>query len=299
IARRKRTPRASCWASSTGWAPRCCGSSTTWSWWAIWRSAWWCWTLARRSPKVLPTRCCAIRGWPRPTWAARGTHRKERRHDAGAAEAPDVGGRQPRAAGLGVARARGDGGRPARRHRPARADGGRHAGRPARHGARRGGRRLHRRDDARALHHRLLRPHPGHQDADVGADFIQIDEPHHGMYHGSAHDVSKGINRAVDGVDAKIAVHVCFGNLYGRPFSAVRDYANVFSTLHEIDASQIVLEFANRGMDDAARWKDFPRDKELGAGVIDVKAFKSETPQEVAERIRALLRHVAPDKLRL
>jgi 5-methyltetrahydropteroyltriglutamate--homocysteine methyltransferase len=131
----------------------------------------------------------------------------------------------------------------------------------------------------------------------AGADFIQIDEPHHGMYHGSAHDVSKGINRAVEGVDAKIAVHVCFGNLYGRPFSAVRDYANVFSTLHEIEASQIVLEFANRGLDDAARWKDFPRDKELGAGVIDVKAFKSETPQEVAERIRALLRHVAPDKL--
>src|SRR5438876_9917972 len=131
----------------------------------------------------------------------------------------------------------------------------------------------------------------------VGADFIQIDEPHHGMYHGSAHDVSKGINRAVEGVDAKIAVHVCFGNLYGRPFSAVRDYANVFSTLHEIDASQIVLEFANRGMDDAARWKDFPRDKELGAGVIDVKAFKSETPHEVAERIRALLRHVAADRL--
>src|SRR5438034_4197591 len=131
----------------------------------------------------------------------------------------------------------------------------------------------------------------------AGASFIQIDEPHHGMYAGSVPDITRGINRAVDGVNAKIAVHVCFGNLYGRPFSAVRDYANVFSTLHEIDASQIVLEFANRGMDDAARWKDFPRDKELGAGVIDVKAFKSETPHEVAERIRALLRHVAADRL--
>src|SRR5207249_865760 len=65
----------------------------------------------------------------------------------------------------------------------------------------------------------------------------------------------------------------------------------------ELEASQIVLEFANRGLDDAARWKDFPRDKELGAGVIDVKAFKAETPQEVATRIRALLRHVVPDKL--
>jgi 5-methyltetrahydropteroyltriglutamate--homocysteine methyltransferase len=131
----------------------------------------------------------------------------------------------------------------------------------------------------------------------VGADFIQIDEPHHGMYHGSPHDVSKGINRVVDGLDVKIAVHVCFGNLYGRPFSAVRDYANVFSTLDELHASQIVLEFANRGLDEPARWKDFPKDKELGAGVIDVKAFKAETAEEVAARIRGLLRHVAPDKL--
>jgi 5-methyltetrahydropteroyltriglutamate--homocysteine methyltransferase len=131
----------------------------------------------------------------------------------------------------------------------------------------------------------------------VGADFIQIDEPHHGMYHGSAHDVGQGLNRAVEGVEAKIAVHVCFGNLYGRPFSPVRDYANVFATLHELHASQIVLEFANRGLDEAARWRDFPRDKELGAGVIDVKAFRAETAEEVAARIRALLRYVAPDKL--
>jgi 5-methyltetrahydropteroyltriglutamate--homocysteine methyltransferase len=131
----------------------------------------------------------------------------------------------------------------------------------------------------------------------VGADFIQIDEPHHGMYAGSAHDVSKGVNKAVEGVEAKIAVHVCFGNLYGRPFSAVRDYSNVFASLDELHASQVVLEFANRGLDDAARWKDFPRDKELGAGVIDVKAFKAETAEEVATRIRALLRHVPAERL--
>jgi len=131
----------------------------------------------------------------------------------------------------------------------------------------------------------------------AGADFIQIDEPHHGMYAGSVHDVTRGINRAVDGVAAKIAVHICFGNLYGRPFSAVRDYRNVFPTLGDLEASQIVLEFANRGTEDVARLKDFPKDKELGAGVIDVKAFKSETAADVAARIRGFLRHIAPDKL--
>jgi 5-methyltetrahydropteroyltriglutamate--homocysteine methyltransferase len=131
----------------------------------------------------------------------------------------------------------------------------------------------------------------------AGAQFIQIDEPHHGMYAGSVHDVTRGINRAVEDVNAKIAVHVCFGNLYGRPFSAVRDYRNVFPTLGDLKASQIVLEFANRGMEDPARWKDFPKDKELGAGVIDVKAFKAESAADVAERIRGFLPHIPAERL--
>ena len=131
----------------------------------------------------------------------------------------------------------------------------------------------------------------------AGASFIQIDEPHHGMYAGSVHDVTRGINRAVEGVNAKIAVHVCFGNLYGRPFSAVRDYRNLFPTLGDLKASQIVLEFANRGLDEPDRWKEWPRHLELGAGVIDVKAFKAETAEDVAERIRALLRYVPTEKL--
>jgi len=131
----------------------------------------------------------------------------------------------------------------------------------------------------------------------AGADFIQIDEPHSGMYPGAPPHFALGVNRAVEGVEAKIAVHVCFGNLYGRPFAAVRDYRNVYSALQELTASQIVLEYANRGMDDLPLWSEFPTDKELGAGVIDVKAFKAESAEEVAGRIRTLLRHVAPDKL--
>jgi 5-methyltetrahydropteroyltriglutamate--homocysteine methyltransferase len=131
----------------------------------------------------------------------------------------------------------------------------------------------------------------------AGATFIQIDEPFHGMYGGVAPQLARGVNRALEAVDAKIAVHVCFGNLYGRPFSPVRDYRRLFPALHELRAHQVVLEFANRGMEDPARWKDFPSDKELGAGVIDVKAFKAETAQDVAERVRELMKHVPPERL--
>jgi len=132
---------------------------------------------------------------------------------------------------------------------------------------------------------------------EAGADFIQIDEPHSGMYAGSMPHFAKGVNRAVEGVTAKIAVHVCFGNLYGRPFSAVRDYRNLFPVVGDLAASQVVLEFANRGLDEPARWKDWPGHLELGAGVIDVKAFKAETAEEVAERIRALLRCLPAERL--
>ncbi len=132
---------------------------------------------------------------------------------------------------------------------------------------------------------------------EAGADFIQIDEPHSGMYPGAPPRFDHGVNRAVEGIEAKIAVHVCFGNLYGRPFSPVRDFKNLYPTLRDLRASQIVLEFANRGMDDLRLWQEFPTGMELGAGVIDVKAFKSESAADVAERIRAILEHVAADKL--
>jgi 5-methyltetrahydropteroyltriglutamate--homocysteine methyltransferase len=132
---------------------------------------------------------------------------------------------------------------------------------------------------------------------EAGADFIQIDEPHSGMYPGAPPRFDHGVNRAVEGIEAKIAVHVCFGNLYGRPFSPVRDFKNLYPTLRDLRASQIVLEFANRGMDDLRLWREVPTGMELGAGVIDVKAFKSESAADVAERIRAILEHVAADKL--
>ena len=132
---------------------------------------------------------------------------------------------------------------------------------------------------------------------EAGADFIQIDEPHSGMYPGAAPRFDQGVNRVVEGVRAKIAVHVCFGNLYGRPFAAVRDFRALYPALRDLRASQIILEYANRGMEDLKLWREFPTDKELGAGVIDVKAFKAESPREVAERIRAVLEHVAPEKL--
>ena len=131
----------------------------------------------------------------------------------------------------------------------------------------------------------------------AGADFIQIDEPNHGMQRAGMPDLAEVFNQTVSGVGARMALHICFGNLNGRPFSTARSYRHLFPTIHAAKAEQIVLEFANRGMEDVGLWKEFPSDKVLGAGVVDVKAFRAETPDEVAARLRTVLRVVAPDRL--
>ena len=45
-------------------------------------------------------------------------------------------------------------------------------------------------------------------------------------------------------------------------------------------------------MSEADIWKQFDGEKELGAGVVDIKSFYLETAEDVAERIRAVLQHV-------
>jgi 5-methyltetrahydropteroyltriglutamate--homocysteine methyltransferase len=71
----------------------------------------------------------------------------------------------------------------------------------------------------------------------------------------------------------------------------------MFPALLETKTDQLVLEFANREMKEADLWGDAGDDRELGAGVVDVKSFYVEKPEDVAERIRMLLKTVEPEKL--
>ena len=60
---------------------------------------------------------------------------------------------------------------------------------------------------------------------------------------------------------------------------------------------QFVFEYANREMSEIELWKEFGIDRELGAGLIDVKSFYIETPEDVAGRIRETLKYVPAEKL--
>lgn len=130
----------------------------------------------------------------------------------------------------------------------------------------------------------------------AGCTFIQIDEPSIAVHPDAPHAFVELFNATVAGVNAKIGLHLCFGNYVGRP-TAKRTYRPLFPHILSARADQYALEFANRELAEIDLWREFPSEKELAAGLVDVKNYYIETPEDVAERIRVALRYVAPEKL--
>jgi 5-methyltetrahydropteroyltriglutamate--homocysteine methyltransferase len=138
----------------------------------------------------------------------------------------------------------------------------------------------------------------------AGAEFIQLDEPNYVMTAGK-HRVLRGgpgpmveaLNAAVEGVRARLALHVCFGNAHNNSFATPRRYRPLYPKILDARVDQFVFEYANREMAEIELWSEFPSDKEVAVGVIDVKAFRVETAEEVADRVRLALKHIRPERL--
>jgi 5-methyltetrahydropteroyltriglutamate--homocysteine methyltransferase len=130
----------------------------------------------------------------------------------------------------------------------------------------------------------------------AGVTFIQLDEPSYAVHSTTPEEFVTLFNRTVEGVDAKIGVHLCFGNFVGRPV-AKRTYRPLFPYILDMKAGQFALEFANREMAEIGIWQEFANEKELAAGLVDVKNYYVETPEDVAERIRQTLQYIPAEKL--
>jgi 5-methyltetrahydropteroyltriglutamate--homocysteine methyltransferase len=130
----------------------------------------------------------------------------------------------------------------------------------------------------------------------AGADWIQLDEPARG--HVSGEEMARLFNLATDGVKAKLGFHICFGNRFGRS-RFLRSYEPYFPGLLKANTDEFVLEFAGREMSEVELWQKYGDGRGLGAGVVDVKGFNQDTPEDVARRIRKVLQHCPPEKVSL
>jgi 5-methyltetrahydropteroyltriglutamate--homocysteine methyltransferase len=139
--------------------------------------------------------------------------------------------------------------------------------------------------------------------AALGLDVVQLDEPAFNVY---LDDVEAwgidALHAAIDDVACTRAVHICYG--YGIKAnidwkqtlgSEWRQYERTFPLLAKSRIDQVSLECANSRVPVALL--KLLEGKDVLAGAIDVASRTVETPQEVAATIRAVLKHVAPERL--
>src|SRR5207237_7241485 len=128
----------------------------------------------------------------------------------------------------------------------------------------------------------------------AGADVLQLDEPWlQARAERAGRYGVKAINRALEGIEGTTVVHLCFGYA-----AAVKDKPAGYTflgQLAECRARQISIEAAQPRLDLTVAKELAP--KSVMVGVIDLGNEAVETPEQVAERIRAALRYIAPEKL--
>jgi 5-methyltetrahydropteroyltriglutamate--homocysteine methyltransferase len=136
---------------------------------------------------------------------------------------------------------------------------------------------------------------------DAGCERITLDEPSMSCY-AWREDTARMVdvfNRTVADVRGRcrVGTHLCFGNFKGRAVGR-RRYAPMFPAFLEMHADELHFEMASREFAELEVIEQVvAAGKDVGVGVIDVKSYYIESPEDVEERVRACLRYVAPERL--
>ena len=124
-----------------------------------------------------------------------------------------------------------------------------------------------------------------------GATHIQIDDPSPAIHPDAPSDFAALFNTAVQPIvgQVRLGAHLCFGNYLGRPL-ARRTYRPVLDAMLGFRVEELVLEFAIREMAEVDLLGEIAAaGRDIAAGVVDVKNYHLESPEEVAERTEAVL----------
>jgi 5-methyltetrahydropteroyltriglutamate--homocysteine methyltransferase len=137
----------------------------------------------------------------------------------------------------------------------------------------------------------------------AGCDVIQFDEPAFNVYMSEVVEWGvAALNRAVEGLRCKTAVHICYG--YGIKANIDwkaglggewRQYEEIFPALAQSRIGQVSLECIHSRV--PANLMALLKGKDVLVGAIDVASEQVETPEEVAAVLKSALRYVPAEKL--
>jgi 5-methyltetrahydropteroyltriglutamate--homocysteine methyltransferase len=134
----------------------------------------------------------------------------------------------------------------------------------------------------------------------AGCHEITVDEPSMSCYAYKS-DTKRFVdvfNRTVESMIGKtfLSTHLCFGNYKGHPVGK-RQYAPMFPDFLGFTVDEIHLEMANREYAELEVIAQIAKRCHVAVGIIDVKSFHIETPDEIAERVKQCLQYAPPEKL--
>jgi 5-methyltetrahydropteroyltriglutamate--homocysteine methyltransferase len=134
----------------------------------------------------------------------------------------------------------------------------------------------------------------------AGCREITVDEPSMSCY---AHkeDPERFVeifNRTVAPIvgQARLSTHLCFGNFKGRAVG-LRRYGPMFPAFLGFTVDEVHLEMAGREFAEVEILERIVPRMDVAVGIIDVKSYFIEPPEEVARRVRLCLQHAPAERL--
>ncbi len=134
----------------------------------------------------------------------------------------------------------------------------------------------------------------------AGCAEISVDEPSMSCY-AYREDPRRFVdifNRTVEPVTgrARVCTHLCFGNYKARAVGP-RQIAPMFPAFLDFHCDEMHVEMASREFAELELITPIARRLDVAVGIVDVKSYYIETPEDVARRVKRCLEFAPADRL--
>jgi 5-methyltetrahydropteroyltriglutamate--homocysteine methyltransferase len=134
----------------------------------------------------------------------------------------------------------------------------------------------------------------------AGCAEISVDEPSMSCYahREDPHRFVDLFNRTVEPVvgRTRLCTHLCFGNYKGRAVGP-RQLAPMFPAFLDFTCDEMHVEMASREFAELELIARIAERRDVAVGIVDVKSYYLETPEDVARRVRRCLEYAPAERL--
>jgi 5-methyltetrahydropteroyltriglutamate--homocysteine methyltransferase len=135
---------------------------------------------------------------------------------------------------------------------------------------------------------------------EAGCAEICVDEPSMSCY-AYREDPARLVdifNRTVSTIHGRcrLGTHLCFGNYKARAV-APRRYAPMYPAFLDLRVDEVHLEMASREFAEIELLGPIAEDMDVSVGIVDVKNYYIETPEDIAARVRKCLEFAPAERL--